>query len=137
MKKFSIITLTLVLVSSISFAQKSHSDVIDVQHYIINLDITNTTSSYISGYTDVVLKPVAENTDIIPLDLLELVVDSVKCDLSDVEGFTYNDTLLLIDLATSFGPSDEITITVYYHGDPVTDPSNWGGWYCMIGIRLI
>jgi hypothetical protein len=136
MKKLCPITFILVLASLTSFAQKSHSDVIDVQHYIINLDITNTTTAYISGYTDVVLKPVQENTNIIPLDLLELVVDSVKCDLSEVEGFTYNDTLLLVDLATSFGPADEITITVYYHGSPVTDPSNWGGWYCMSGYSF-
>jgi hypothetical protein len=136
MRKIATISFILVFASITSFAQKSHSDVIDVQHYIINLDITNTTTSYISGYADVVLKPVAENTEIIPLDLLELVVDSVKCDLSEVEGYTYNDTLLRVDLATSFGPADEITITVYYHGDPVTDPSNWGGWYCMSGYSF-
>lgn len=136
MKKLRIIILLLSTFSNLTFAQKSHSDVIDVQEYIINLNITDITNSYISGYTDVILKPIVENTNIIPLDLLKLVVDSVKCDLCTIDGFTYNDTLLLVNLATAFNPDDEITISVYYHGNPIKDPSDWGGFYFMNGYAF-
>lgn len=135
MKRILLI-LAFAALTGIMSAQKSHSNIIDVQEYSINLNITDISNSFISGYTEVLLKPVAANTNQILLDLLELEIDSITCDLSEISGFLYNDTLITINLVQSFGSEDEIKITVYYHGNPVTDPSGWGGFYFMSGYAF-
>ncbi len=135
MKKFLFI-FVLALITGSLFAQKSHSNIIDVQEYVINLNITDIGNSFISGNTEVSLKPIAENTNVILLDLLQLEIDSIKCNLSEISEYLYNDTLITISLVQSFGPADEIKITVYYHGNPVRDPSGWGGFYFMSGYAF-
>lgn len=135
MKKIILISAFAILAGLLS-AQKSHSDIIDVQEYTISLDFINMSNSLISGNTNVKLKPVNENTSIILLDLLALEIDSIKCDLSEIDNYTYNDTLITITLADAFGSADELNITVYYHGSPVTDPSGWGGFYFMSGYAF-
>lgn len=100
------------------------------------MDISDFDNSYIEGYTTVQLKPMQENTDVFYLDLLELEIDSITCDLSELDEYTYNDSLITIDLTTSFGTSDIIKFNIYYHGNPVTDPSGWGGFYFMSGYAF-
>jgi aminopeptidase N len=129
MKK--LLTISFIFLSFGIFAQKSHSDIIDVQEYTINLSITSVSTQFIGGFTNVRLKPVNENTNTILLDLLQLEIDSITCDESEISQYTYNDTLITISLVDSFGPTEELNIKVYYHGDPVTDPSGWGGFYFM------
>ena len=135
MKKIAL-SLTLIAIANLFFAQKSHSDILDVKSYNINLDITDVDGEYIEGYTSVILSPIQENTDIYILDLQNLVVDSITCDQSELDGYTYNDTLITIDLVDSFNPENEITINVYYHGNPQEDPSGWGGFYFMSGYAF-
>ncbi|PLX07708.1 MAG: hypothetical protein C0596_09765 [Marinilabiliales bacterium] len=102
----------------------------------MNLDITDIDGEYIEGHTSIRLKPVEDNTDIFEFDLLELEIDSILCNESEVDGFTYNDTLIVVDLADSFNSDEELTIDVYYHGNPVMDPSGWGGFYFMSGYAF-
>ncbi|MBN2777851.1 MAG: T9SS type A sorting domain-containing protein [Bacteroidales bacterium] len=135
MKKIALF-LTIIAIANLISAQKSHSDILDVKSYTINLDITDIDGEYIEGYASLILSPIQENTDIFILDLQNLVVDSITCDQSELDGFTYNDTIITIDLADSFNPEDEITINVYYHGNPQEDPSGWGGFYFMSGYAF-
>jgi aminopeptidase N len=134
-KKISI-TLILTVFLNCLFSQTSHSDIIDVQEYTIVLDITDIANSSISGYTTVRIKPVQDNLTSIYLDLLQLEIDSIKCDITDIDSYEYNDTLIKINLANSVGIADELNISVYYHGQPVMDPSEWGGFYFMDGYAF-
>lgn len=135
MKNISLFLAILAIANLIS-AQKSHSDILDVKSYTINLDITDIEGEYIEGYASIVLSPVQENTEIYILDLQNLVVDSITCNQSELDGYTYNDTIITIDLANSFNPEDELVINVYYHGNPQEDPSGWGGFYFMEGYAF-
>ena len=130
------IILIFISFYGLSFAQKSHSDIIDVQEYTIVLDISDIDNAFIKGYTTVSLKPVQENIDVFHLDLLALEIDSITCDQSELDEYIYNDTLIIIDLVDSFGTTDIIDINVYYHGNPVMDPSGWGGFYFMSGYAF-
>ncbi|MDD4218489.1 MAG: M1 family metallopeptidase, partial [Bacteroidales bacterium] len=135
MKKI-VVSLLSIIITVLGFSQKSHSDIIDVKEYIIVLDITDIEGEYIEGYTSLRLLPVQENTNLFLLDLQNLSIDSITCNQSELNGYTHNDTLISIELVNSFGPTDEITINVYYHGNPQKDPSNWGGFYFMDGYAF-
>ncbi|MDL2262981.1 M1 family metallopeptidase, partial [Bacteroidales bacterium OttesenSCG-928-I21] len=41
----------------------------------------------------------------------------------------HNDTIIDILLTEQFNENDEIELSVYYHGNPVKDPSGFGGFY--------
>jgi len=131
-----ILIFFILIYSCISFAQKSHSEIYDVQEYNIFLDVTDIEGEYIEGHTTIRLTPLEENSEIYEFDLLKLEIDSIISPDSEVDNFTYNDTLITVDLATAFGITDEITIDIYYHGNPVTDPSGWGGFYFMDGYAF-
>lgn len=104
------------------------SDTIDVINYSIALDIRDFAGQTISGSTTVKFRPLMNGVTSLSLDLLEMTVDSVKKNSTNLS-FTYNDTLLVIDLSLSIGIGDTSQLTVYYHGQPQMDPSGWGGFY--------
>lgn len=104
------------------------SDTLDVLHYGIHLNITDFAGRTISGYTDVRVTPLRTGVNSISLDLLHLTVDSIVSGGNSL-GFGYNDTLIVAQLPTASNPGDTFTVRVYYHGQPQTDLSGWGGFY--------
>ncbi len=114
--------------SVVSKAKAIVSDSIDILHYNINLDIIDFSSQQIAGFTDLKITAKTNNINTIPLDLLKLIVDSIKINNIIVAAYNYNDTLLRIPLSTSIGVGDTVDVKVYYHGHPVQDAS-WGGFY--------
>ncbi len=114
----------------VNFAQTiGRSDTISVVHYDINLEIIDFVNKSISGYATLTITPKMDNLNTINLDLLALNVDSVLLNHNEVLGFTYNDTLIQVSLNNPIMISDTIELSVYYHGNPVKDPSDWGGFY--------
>ncbi|NVO02888.1 MAG: T9SS type A sorting domain-containing protein [Bacteroidetes bacterium] len=105
------------------------SDTIDVLHYNINLNIINLSQKTIGGFTDLTIVPKLNNTSKFSLDLLALTVDSIKYNNSILTTFSHNDTVIKINLPGSIGLTDTFHLKVYYHGQPVEDPSTWGGFY--------
>jgi hypothetical protein len=105
------------------------SDTIDVLNYAIHLDMVFLSTKMIGGYTKLTITPKMNNVSAISLDLLKMTVDSISVNDSSVTSFTYNDTLLHFPLASPININDTIFVKVYYHGNPVTDPSGWGGFY--------
>ena len=99
----------------------------DVQHYDIQLDISNVGSQSIQGCCTVQLKSETNGLWQITLDLLELTVDSVIINQTSA-AFIYNDTLLMITLPQAFNQNDVAEIKICYHGQPVED-ATWGGFY--------
>ena len=124
------ITVIIILVMNFTgFAQKSyHTDSIDVLHYNINLYIIDFTNQNISGFTELILKPIYNNLHNIQLDLLSLTIDSVIVNGTKLIVWNYNDTLLNLPLLQPADITDTLIIAVYYYGHPQEDPgiNHWG-----------
>ncbi|MES2764114.1 MAG: M1 family aminopeptidase [Bacteroidota bacterium] len=103
------------------------SDTFDIIKYTINLDITDFANQKISGHTVVRFAPKLNGQNNIALDLLKMVIDSIKQN-STMLTYAYNDTLLRVDLPVSMNIVDTADMFVYYHGAPQGDPAGWGGF---------
>lgn len=115
---------SLILIPNLLFAQVSF----DVEHYSIQLDISNIGSQTIQGCCTVNLKSETNNLQQIQLSLLALTVDSIFVNQTAAT-YTYNDTTLNIQLPSPLHQGDSAGITICYHGQPVMDASGWGGFY--------
>ncbi len=113
-------------------ASNYRSDTIDVLNYTINLDITDFTTNTIKGNTQVKFAPKLNGITVLNLDLLELIVDSIKQG-SSLLTYLYNDTLLSVNLSSTMNIGDTSSVVVYYHGTPQGDASGWGGFYFQSG----
>ncbi len=126
------ILAVIVLMSSSAFSQSLKSDSINVTHYSINLDIIHLSQKKIAGYTDVYFTPTAASLRVLALDLLKMNIDSVKINGStQAVGVNYNDTLLKIALPTVLLSGDTATARIYYHGQPLIESGNWGGFHFL------
>jgi hypothetical protein len=99
----------------------------DVLHYDINITDVDFLDDAITAHTNIEFT-VHEAASNMYLHLLHLDVDSVVSGGEHLS-YSHNDTLLLILLGEHLSPGDVKNLTVYYHGNPVTDPSGWGGFY--------
>lgn len=126
--KISFLTFFSFFLVLVSYAQNSRSDTVDVLKYTINLDFTDMDNQQIKGNCKVDFTPKIDGVSNLRLDLLELIVDSVVNSTGNLL-FTYNDTLLSIDLGLSLTTNDSSYVTVYYHGSPQQDATGWGGFY--------
>lgn len=114
---------------SLYYSQENlRSDTIDILKYTINLDITDFTTDTIRGNTVVRFAPKINGQNKIRLDLLKMYIDSIKLNTTTLT-YTYNDTLLKVNLPMSYNTTDTLDLAVYYHGKPQGDPSGWGGFY--------
>lgn len=104
------------------------SDTIDVINYQILLDFRNASAQQISGNCQVKFQSLQNNVSTLNLDLLKLSIDSIK-QQNQILNYSYNDTLIVIELATTLNQNELDSVTVYYQGHPQGDPSNWGGFY--------
>ena len=108
----------------------TRSDTIDILKFTVNMDITDFTGQIIKGNTKLDIVALIDGVSQIQLDLLAMNIDSVTSG-SNVLGYSYNDTLLSIQLSTTLSTGDSSDVTVYYNGSPVKDGGGigWGGWY--------
>ncbi|MBN2745371.1 MAG: T9SS type A sorting domain-containing protein [Bacteroidales bacterium] len=123
--------LTFLIISFLSgnsYSQSLESDTIDIVHYDLNLHLVHLSTRQIHGKATLTITPRVANLNRLKLDLLALTVDSVKVN-QQPQTWLYNDTLLTINLSSIFQPSDTLTAEIFYHGQPVIDPSGWGGFY--------
>jgi hypothetical protein len=130
-----LIAITAILAASTSHAQNSvvgsatRSDSIDLLQTTLHLDLSNTGSGIIAGQADIRFHPLVNGISQLPLDLL-LPADSVVIN-GDLRTFTQQNEVLLVDLGAAFGPADTLQASVFYHGNPPTDPSGFGGFYTL------
>lgn len=103
------------------------TDSFEVENYHINLDITDFISREIKGYTNVSIQSKINGLQNIRLDLLKLKVNKISI-ANTTLNYTYNDTVLLINLGTARNANDTFTIKVEYEGVPQKD-AQWGGFY--------
>lgn len=117
------------------FADSLRSDTINILKYTINLQITDFSApDTIWGNTQVQFTPKINNINTISLDLLRMTIDSIRKNNS-LLSYSYNDTLLIINLPSNNNIGDTSVVTVYYHGDPVMDVT-YGGWYNQSGYAF-
>ena len=121
--------LIMLYVYQLSAQTIGRSDTLDVLHYDIHLGITDFLNKSISGNTIITITPLMNSISVINLDLLALNVDSIYIDDVKNTNYSYNDTLIRITLSNPINISDTIKTNIYYHGNPVKDPSDWGGFY--------
>ena len=98
----------------------------DLHHQRIDLDLT--LGNIIRGACTITATPRAVNTTELPLHLLALTVDSVTTPQGTL-AFSQAGELLTITTNGALGTADTLEVTVHYYGDPVTDPSGFGGFY--------
>lgn len=103
------------------------TDSFEINHYHINLNITDFISREIKGFTDVNIESKINGLQNIRLDLLKLKINKISLGNSTLN-YTYNDTVLLINLGTTRNTNDTFTIRVEYEGVPQKDLF-WGGFY--------
>ncbi len=110
-------------------AQQYHTDSMDIIRYSIHMDITHLSKKEISGYAELQLKARHPQQKKLYLDLLKLQVDSVIVD-GIAAGFQYNDTLISFQ-PPSANMQDTLSVKVFYHGKPVVESANWGGFHFL------
>jgi aminopeptidase N len=109
-------------------ALNTRSDTVDILNYEINLDFTDFATQVISGNCVVSYTPKMNGINVVNFDLLKLNIDSITSQNSLLT-YTYNDTLLSVNLPTIANILDTNSITFYYNGSPQQDASGWGGFY--------
>lgn len=116
-------------------ASNLRSDTIDILNYNISLNITDFSTNVIYGNTAVKFTPKINGVNTLSLDLLELNIDSIEIGGVNflASQYSYNDTLLNLNLPTTHNIGDTTTIVVYYRGTPQGDASGWGGFYFQSG----
>ncbi len=124
-----------VVSSAPCFAQSAvgsitRSDSIDLLHTRLDLDLTQVNSGLIHGVANLRITPKVVGITHLPLDLLQLTVDSVIMNGAALS-FTHAGEYLDVDLGGSHSPGDTLVVNVYYGGDPVVDASGWGGFYTL------
>jgi len=111
-----------------SFENNQRSDTLDILDYQLYLDFTEMGMQLLHGHSRVLFQSKMNNIEGISLDLLQLNVDSVKRG-NDHLTYAYNDTLLRVNFPTPLQENDIDSVTIFYGGSPVTDPSGFGGFY--------
>jgi len=121
---------SLLLVFGISIQSQAQSAYLDVVHYDISIDTLNYSTKSIRAKTDVQFTSnSAQSITVLELKLLKLSIDSISDQNNNSLTFNYNDTLLQINLSNPVSNADTLTVSIYYNGNPKTDPSGWGGFY--------
>lgn len=110
------------------------SDTINILNFNITLDVTNFSQEKIIGACEILLTPKVNEVDKITLDLLGFTIDSiVGPDQSPLE-YDYNGFLIDVAFGDTLQIGDTTSLTVYYNGHPVVDPTGFGGFDFRDGI---
>ncbi len=139
--RYITVAVLLVLFQSTLSGQKSGtllSDTINVLNYEIHLDVSDFSNQTIAGYTVITLHSNIDNIVSIPLELLDLSIDSVRINTPgfSASAFDYDGNIITIHSATALQKTDTIDVLVAYHGHPTIDPTGWGGFTFQSGVAF-
>lgn len=107
-------------------ASVERSDTFNIIDYEVTLEVLDFTNQWINGYCDIQFEALMGNQSVLPLDLLDMQLDSVTGP-NGLLTFSYDSLLLQVNFAAPLVQNDTISIRVYYQGTPRPDPS-WGGF---------
>ncbi|MBV6440375.1 MAG: hypothetical protein EPGJADBJ_02043 [Saprospiraceae bacterium] len=114
-------------------AADGRSDSLDILHTEVTVNILN--APQIAARCRIQFTPKVSGVPEIRLDLEELTIDSVSLDGAPT-AFTKTNNLLIIPFPAIPAPGDTSSLDIVYHGQPVTDASNWGGFYNQSGYTF-
>jgi aminopeptidase N len=123
--KFLVIINIFLLSGITSNAQSNYPDVC---RYEIHLTDINHTTKSITAHTYVTFTVHSANVSQIDLSLEQFTIDSIIQNGQSLT-YTYNDTLLQINLNAPMNAGDTSTISIAYHGITHTEASGWGGFH--------
>lgn len=126
------ITMCLFCFSSLFLGaqdQELKSDSLDVLNYTINLNEINFSTFTIDACTQIEITAKQDGITALPFDLLQLEIASITIDGSNVADYSYNDTLLIIPLASPINIDDTLDVEVCYSGNPQIESYGWGGFH--------
>jgi aminopeptidase N len=145
-----ITTLLFASFTYLSFGQCSHrnhqassyfsqenlrSDTIDVLKYDIYLDLSNISTAQLSANSIVSFQAKMSGVNSLTLDLEGLTVDSVIYNAQQVP-FIQQDSIMRISFSNELSTSNNESVHIFYHGNPIMDPSGWGGVYFSGGYAF-
>ncbi|MFM2157435.1 MAG: hypothetical protein RL516_2184, partial [Bacteroidota bacterium] len=122
---FKFLFIISLLSVNTSYAQTNYPDVC---RYEIHLKDINHTTKNITALTYVTFTVHSTNVSQIDLSLEQFIVDSIKQNGQSLT-YTYNDTLLQINLNAPMSAGDTSTISIAYHGLTHTEANGWGGFH--------
>jgi hypothetical protein len=106
------------------------SDSLDLLHTSVWLDLSD--EPQLSGRATIALEARLDGVHGLVLDLEGLTVDSVWFDGQPV-AFSYTSPQLRLTFPAALTTGATHNVAVRYHGQPVIDASNWGGFYFQSG----
>lgn len=106
---------------------------ITVTHYDLTLDVRDFASKTLYGKAVLTLKPRVDNVQIVQLNLLNMPIDSAKANGVLVSAERSDDTVR-IQLPEPLFLNGVGEVTLWYHGIPAIEPSNWGGFHFDNGL---
>jgi hypothetical protein len=116
------------LMAQTSFPYDTRSDSISIKHYNVHLDVRDFSTFILKGHTEIIFKPLVNSISKIKLDLIGQSIDSVHDASGDLLPFATAQYGYKVDLGRTYNVGDSTSITVFYHGATVNDPS-FGGFY--------
>ncbi len=123
--KFSLFISSCLIFANVSNAQSNYPDVC---RYEIHLTDINHTTKSITAHTYVTFTVHSANVSLIDLSLEQFIIDSIIQNGQQLT-YTYNDTLLQINLNAPMNVGDTSTIAIAYHGITHTEANGWGGFH--------
>jgi hypothetical protein len=141
--KLSLFTAIILFVASLANAQEistcSHrktartavtGQAIDyeIPHIGIYIDSINFSGQQLQAMASITVKAVSAPVSQVNFDLLGFNIDSIS--ISGYSNtYSYNDTVIAININPILAIGDSAVVNIYYHGSPAQDQSGWGGFY--------
>lgn len=109
-------------------AQTSFSiyDTLHVAHNELHFDMRDFKGGVLRGSANISIESKREHLDFAPLLLLRMQIDSVLVNGVRTDQYQYNDTLLRIPLDPALRKGEKATLSIAYHGKPIS--SYFGGF---------
>ena len=109
-------------------AQTSFSiyDTLHVAHNELHFDMRDFKGGVLRGSANISIESKRDYLDFAPLLLLRMQIDSVLVNGVRTDQYQYNDTLLRIPLEPTLHKGEKATLSIAYHGKPVS--SYFGGF---------
>ncbi len=116
----------------LSVQNNAKSDTFNLNHYNLYFDFSDIQNRNLAGKARLHFVAKVNGAQQLNLDLLKLQIDSITQNGQSLS-YSYNDTIIRLNLTNSLSINDTSSVVVYYHGSPQGDGTNWGGWHSKSG----
>jgi len=104
------------------------SDSIDILHTTARIDIRNFASHTINAHSTLACKAKTNGLHQVKIDLTGLTIDSIKTN-NTLTTFGISGQGLILTLPFTFNTNDSFDLDFFYHGTPIQNVGDWGGFY--------